>query len=81
VATVVVVVVAVGLWIGVPVYRRQVAIREIERVRGQVVSKSGGPAWLRRCIGNQRMHAFDEVVYVDLENTRFDDAGMARPTM
>src|SRR5262245_2417071 len=61
----VLVVVAVGLPIGVPVYRQYVAIREIEEVGGRVETYARGPKWLRRQFGDcQWMKPFDEVVSV-----------------
>lgn len=42
-ATVVLVVVTIGLQFGVPIYRRHVAIREIERLGGKFETSKGGP--------------------------------------
>ena len=65
-ATAVLVVVAVGLHFGFPIYRQQVAIREIERVGGSVETRDGGPEWLRDQVGAERMKLFDEVVVFNL---------------
>src|SRR5262245_3834716 len=69
VAAVVLVVVAIALQIGIPIYRQQVAIRRIKRLGGRAHTENGGPEWLRRWIGDERMSVFDEVVRVDLEGT------------
>ena len=60
--TVVLVVVAVGVLVGVPVYRQQVAIREIDRLGGGGETRSGGPQWLRDIVGDEWMRGFDAVV-------------------
>ncbi|MSR56513.1 MAG: hypothetical protein EXS05_02430 [Planctomycetaceae bacterium] len=60
-ATVVLIIVAIGLQFGLPNYRQQAALREIERLGGSVQSREGGPAWLRRRIGDGWMIGFDEV--------------------
>jgi hypothetical protein len=44
--TVVLTVVAVGLRIGIPIYRQQVAVQEIERLGGWVFTEPRGPEWL-----------------------------------
>jgi hypothetical protein len=63
----VLIVIAVGLHIGMPVYRKQVAIREIERVGGFVSGPLGGPDWLRRLIGDDCMCLLrDDSTLVDL---------------
>lgn len=75
-ATVVLVVVAVGLQIGVPVYRHKMAIRRLQNLGGVVVTEKGGPAWLRRCIGNKLMRYQDPVYQIWFP--RFTDADIAR---
>jgi len=45
-ATFAVVVVTVGLRLGVPIYRQQVAVREIELLGGTVRTLPRGPEWL-----------------------------------
>src|SRR5262245_8096366 len=69
-ATILLIVVAVGLHIGVPIYREQVAIREIERLGGYVQTEQGGPKWVRECIGDQRMKLFDRAIFVDVCDKR-----------
>jgi hypothetical protein len=63
-ATVVLVVVAAGLRIELPLYWRQAAVREIERLSGQISYERTGPDWLRNLIGEERMSAFDGIEYV-----------------
>ena len=65
-AAVVLIVVAVGLRFGVPIYRQHVAIREIERCGGDVggllrIRRETGPTWLREFVGEDRMMAVDEI--------------------
>ncbi len=60
--TLVLVVIAVGLSVWVPYHREQVAIREIERLGGDVFTEQGGPDWLR----GMGMVALDRVVAVHL---------------
>src|SRR5262245_59311319 len=62
IAAIVVVVVAVGLQIGTPVYLRYAAIQEIERAGGVVwTDPPRGPVWLWKWVGTDRMRPFDEV--------------------
>jgi len=75
-ATVALVVVAVGLGFGVPIYRQQVAIREIDRFGGWVAREPGGPDWLRRWTGSENI--FDEVQGVYLVGTNLADADLDR---
>ena len=51
---------------GLPIYWQQVAIREIERLGGNITVRKRGPEWLRRWIGNDRIKIFDdaEIVYL-----------------
>lgn len=72
--TVVLIVLAVGLRFGVPVYRQQVAIDEIERLGGTVQMRPRGPVWLRDRVGDKRMKLFDEVVGLYLRDSRATDA-------
>jgi hypothetical protein len=69
-----------ALWIGVPAYRQQTAIREIERVGGKVVTRPRGPNWLRTWVGDERMKPFDEVVTVLLKGSQCTDATLTHLT-
>src|SRR5688572_3307689 len=73
-ATVVVIVAAVGLRIGLPIYHQHLAIREIERLGGTVELTEGGPRWLRDRVGDQWMTPFDDVEGVILSGTQVTDA-------
>jgi hypothetical protein len=73
-ATVLLVIVAIGLQIGMPIYRQQAAIREIERIGGWVGATLGGPDWLRECVGDEWMRLLrDEPTTVKLDWTDADD--------
>ncbi len=76
VATVVLIVVGVGLRIGLPIYRHQAAIRQLQRMGGVVITERGGPAWLRRWIGDRRMQIQDPVYQIGFR--RFTDADFER---
>ncbi len=78
VATIVMVVIAVGQRFGLPIYRQQVAIQEIERLGGVVETQEGGPELLRGWIGDSRMSIFDRVICVRFEGgDPVPDAGLA----
>jgi hypothetical protein len=62
-----------GLRIGVPIYRQQEAIRELEGIDGRCHIEPGGPDWLRRWLGDEQMKPFDSVWYVDLSGTDATD--------
>src|SRR6266446_1332594 len=66
VAAPVLLVVAVILRIGVPIYRQQMAIHQLEKLSARFKTEHGGPDWLRRWLGNERMKLFDHVVAVSL---------------
>jgi hypothetical protein len=72
--TAVLVVVAVGLGVVLPILRQQVAIREIQRLGGEIVIQNGGFAWLRSRIGDEQMKYFDKAVQVDLTAKSVNDA-------
>ena len=74
VAAVVLVVVAIGLQFGLPIYKQQSAIREIRRLNGGVEMRPRGPEWLRNRVGGERMKPFDDVILVDLTGTQATDA-------
>ncbi len=80
VAAVVLVVVAVGLRIAVPIYRQQVAIREITRLRGKVRQVAWGPEWLRKRVtdaGVAQLKKLTCLEQVNLMGTLVTDAGVA----
>ena len=69
--------VALGLRIGVPIYQQQVAIREIERLGGDIETRQGGPLWLRNRVGDKRRRLFDEVTRVNLMGSDVTDSALA----
>jgi hypothetical protein len=77
VATVVVVVVGLGLRFGLPIYRQHLAIQEIERAGGGVGVEERGPEWLRARLGDERMATFGEVTAVYLAGSQATDATLA----
>ena len=66
------------LQVGVPIYREQVASSDLERAGGSIVTRQGGPEWLRRRIGDTRMKLFDHVVKVDLSVKSASDVALMR---
>jgi hypothetical protein len=56
--------VAIGLHVGIPIHRQQVAIREIERLGGEVARRPRGPEWFRNFVGEERLMIIDEIVVV-----------------
>jgi hypothetical protein len=64
VATGVMIVAAIGLRFGLPIYRQQAVIREIEHFNGSVQFHRLGPEWLREWVGEKRMEWFDEPWHV-----------------
>jgi hypothetical protein len=73
-AAAVLVVVAIGLRVGIPIYRQHIAIREIKGLGGTVDTRPRGPAWLRERLGNGRMKPFNEAIEVNLSSSRVNDA-------
>ena len=60
-----------ALWIGVPAYRQRMAIREIERLGGEIVyQRPVGPGWLRKVVGHENWTAFDIVESVQFRPSR-----------
>ena len=75
-ATVGLVFVHVGLRIGVPIYRQHVAIREIQRLGGQVSTREVRPHWARRWLPDSRIWLFDAVERVNLAENKSADAAV-----
>ncbi len=73
-ATGILVVVAIGLQLGIPVYRQQVVIQEIERLGGSVLTEPFGPEWLRSWMGGEWMMLVDTVNEVYLNGSAATDA-------
>jgi hypothetical protein len=71
-AAVTAIAVAIGLRLGVPIYRHNIAIRELDRV-AYVVTAPVGYDWLRRWVDPKRMRGIDEVTEI---RGRFGDLQM-----
>ena len=65
-AAAVLVVLGVGVQIGVPIYRQQVVIREIEQVGGIALTFPRGPEWVRDRVGDDWMRLIEDVREVQL---------------
>ncbi len=72
-AAAVLILIAFGLEIGLPIYRQNVAIREIRRLGGMVQTLPAGPTWLRKLIGDERAESFEHVEVVDFRDTKISD--------
>jgi hypothetical protein len=77
-AAIVVIATGAGLRIGLPIYRQQIAMREIERLGGKILTIPVGPEWLRNRVGSIFPVFFARVVGVDLRDTDADDATLLR---
>lgn len=64
-ATIVLIVAGVGIRFGVPIVRRMVAVRELDRI-GTVSGVWGGPKWLENRIGYRVGRLFERTNYVSL---------------
>lgn len=65
-----------ALWFGVPMYRQYSSFRAMRAAGGGIGTTKGGPAWLRKSIGDERMQIFDAVYQVGIQP--FSDADFAR---
>jgi hypothetical protein len=79
-AAAVLILVACGLQFGMPIYRQQMAVREIERLGGSVLTSPRGPKWLRDLAGDERMKSFDIVDGADLGDIHATDANLEQLT-
>src|SRR5579871_1827723 len=67
------VVAAVGLWLGIPAWKQQAAIRKIVELQGQVASNDRAPEWLPRWISENFVNT---VTLVDLSDIAATDTTM-----
>jgi hypothetical protein len=72
-AAVMLVVGAVGVQFGLPIYRHHRAIRKLLLRHADVVTTNGGPDWLRSWLGDEQMRIFDRVSGVHTRGTDFND--------
>ena len=66
-----------ALWIGIPAYRQQAAIQEIERAGGKVEFRPRGPDWLRAVVGESFLNWLGDVESVDLAASQANDTTLA----
>jgi hypothetical protein len=76
-ATVALVVISVGALVGIPAYRQETVLVEIERLGGQFKTRPRGPEWLRQIVNENRMKGFDHIIEVRLRDTPADDTTLA----
>jgi Leucine-rich repeat (LRR) protein len=76
-ATVLLVIAAVGLSIWVPYQREQALVAQIARWGGASIVEPGGPVWLRKRLGDERMKRFVRVSQVHLNSSSINDEEMA----
>jgi hypothetical protein len=71
----VLVLVAVGLNIGAPIYRERVALQALRPLvlRGGLQFHQTGPRWLRQWAGERRMEVFDKVESITLQGPLVND--------
>jgi hypothetical protein len=74
--TVVLVLLGLGLRFGLPIYRQQVAIREIRRLGGSVRVRVNSPEWLRERLPDVWNEVFGRVIHVDLGISTVTDADL-----
>ena len=79
-AAVVLIVGGVGVRFGVPIWRQQAAIREIERVGGSIETDQQGPEWPREYIGDAWEKLFYSTWRVDLNYTDATNATLDQLT-
>jgi hypothetical protein len=64
-------------WIGIPAYRQHVAIQEVQRLGGYVVTLPRGPKLLRDWTGDEWMMMLDVVDVVYLDGRQATDSTLA----
>jgi hypothetical protein len=77
VATGVLIVLGLGVRIGVPAYRQQAAIQEVERVGGELLSRPLLPEWFRKKLNNPSTACFDRPFLAYLEESSATDETLA----
>ncbi len=76
VATALLVVMAARLRLGVPLYRRHLAIRAIDRAGGIIFTRRTAPEFLRRWLSVDQIMRFDEVERIVNLPPRTNDAAL-----
>jgi hypothetical protein len=77
VAAVVLALAGVGARFGLPLLRKQLAVTAMEQAGVRVTTVKGGPDWLRRWAGDERMRPFDEVRGAEFLDDEFTDGDLA----
>lgn len=65
-----------SLWIGIRIFRRESAIRQIERASGKIEWRQAGPKWVRRWFGPDRNPVFDIVDGANLDKLRSPEVAL-----
>src|SRR5438270_13642127 len=65
-------------WLGVRYYRQQALIGLVEKAGGSVMTEILAPYWLTHWLGPQQAAVFEEVIGVNLDDTRPTDSDLAR---
>jgi hypothetical protein len=73
-SAVVLLIVAAGLGLGVPILRQQLALQEIQNLGGLREVRYAGPRWLQQSLGYERTHFLDVVTVVRLGGTEANDS-------
>src|SRR5690348_5011713 len=73
-ATAALVLVALGLRFGVPIYRQEIAVREVQGLRGPIGRMPRTPEWLRTKLGHEWATMFDEVTVITLSERPATDS-------
>jgi Leucine-rich repeat (LRR) protein len=78
IAATVLLIIATGVHVGLPIYRQENAVRQIRRLGGWERRSRVGPKWLRELAGEERVDRFAQVEELYLIDTEFGDADVAR---
>ncbi len=69
---------AVGLNFGLPIYRQHAAVQEAQLFGGGIEIRPSRPTWVSQMTPKKYRNLFDDVVVVKLNDTRYGDRGAAR---
>jgi hypothetical protein len=71
-------IIGIGLHFGLPLYRQEIAIRQIRQLGGWEGRSRVGPEWLRKLVGQERFDRIRPVEELYLIDTEFGDADVPR---
>jgi hypothetical protein len=74
--TILLVILGLALRIGLPIYKQQMAIRQVRRLGGEVEVRMNGPKWLSDRLPDCCKEALGSVWQVDLQMTDVTDADL-----